>query len=290
MGSGPQVNGLPLSSGRVWMGQPRAVSPKLKVTVGLAFIVGLALAGFLLPLPYNPITPNVDAIAQPPSAAHWFGTDLSGFDVFSRVIAASSRDLPLSLAGTLLSMLFGVPLGLIASSKSRWGEWIMRALDVFQAFPVLILALSIVTLTGNQLQNVVLAIMIISIPRFMRLLRSEALPLRDSRFMEAAYAIGCSPVRILFRHLLPNVLGVVFVQASLTAAYAIIVIASLNFIGVGVSPPAPTWGSMIQSGAQTVSQGDWWMSLFPGLAVFLAVFNLNQVADGLDAMFGHAEG
>jgi peptide/nickel transport system permease protein len=248
------------------------------------------LAGFFLPLPYDPITPNVDAIAQPPSAVHWFGTDLTGFDVFSRVIASSSRDLPLSLIGTLMSMLLGVPLGLAASSKGRWGERIMRALDVFQAFPVLILAIAIVTLTGNQLQNVVLAIMIINIPRFMRLVRSEALPLRDSRFMEAAYAIGCSPLRLMFRHLLPNVLGVIFVQASLTAAYAIIVIASLNFIGIGVSPPLPTWGSMIQSGAQTVSQGDWWMSLFPGLAVFFTVFNLNQVAEGLDEMIGHAEG
>jgi peptide/nickel transport system permease protein len=248
----------------------------------------MLLAGFFLPLPYHPNATDVDALARAPSADHWFGTDVSGRDVFSRVVTSARRDLPLSLAGTSLALAIGVPLGLIASAKGRWGERLMRVLDAFQAFPLLVLAVAIVTLTGNQVQNVVLAIALVNAPRFMRLVRSEALVLRESRFIEAATALGCSPSRIMFQHLLPNVVGVVLVQCSLAAASAIMVIAALNFLGIAASPPDPTWGSMIQSGARNIIQGQWWMSLFPGLAVLISVFSLNLIADSLEQTLGHA--
>lgn len=260
----------------------------IRLLLGAGLLILMILAAFFAPLPYDPVTPNVDVIAQPPSSAHWFGTDLTGSDVFSRTIASGKRDLPLALLGTLLSLVLGVPLGLMASSKDPWGERLMRALDVFQAFPLLVLALAIVTLTGNRIQNVVVAIAIINVPRFMRLVRSEALALRESRFIEAAIAVGSSPARVMFRHLLPNVVGTVLVQSSLTAAYAVIVIAALNFLGIGVSLPDPTWGSMIQSGARDISQGQWWMSVFPGLAIFAVVFGFNLVADGLDEILEQA--
>ena len=249
--------------------------------IGGAVLGTLLLAGYFLPLPYNPTKPNVTAILQPPSTEHWFGTDISGFDVFSRTVSAAQRDLPLALAGALIALAIGVPLGLLASSKARYSNWIMRGLDVFQAFPLLILAIAIVILTGNQLHNVLIAIAIINVPRFMRLVRAQALSLRESRFIEAAIAIGCSPLRVMFRHLLPNVSGIVFVQSSLAAANAIIVIAALSFLGVGVNPPDPTWGSMIQRGARNISTGQWWTVVFPGIAVIIAVLGFNLIAEGL---------
>lgn len=250
------------------------------VVVGLAIPIVMMLAGFFLPLPFDPEQPGPQ-ILQPPGGEHLFGTDRSGMDVFSRTIAAAQRDLPLALAGTAISLLLGVPLGLLASSKGRAGERMMRGLDVFQAFPLLVLAIALVTLTGNKVSNVVLAIAVINVPRFMRLVRSQALSLRESRFVEAAYAMGATRRRVLFRHIAPNVTGLCLVQASLAAAQAIVVIAALSFLGVGVSVPEPTWGSMIQDGARSISTGDWWVVAFPGAAVFIAVLALNWAADGL---------
>lgn len=251
------------------------------VATGLIILASFILAGHFSPLPYDPVAPHPMAVLQPPSATYWFGTDASGFDVFSRTIDAPRRDLPLALGGTALSLLIGVPLGLLASNKTRLAEALMRGLDVFQAFPLVIIAIAIVTLTGNHIQNVVYAIAVINAPRFMRLIRSEALALRECRFMEAAVATGCSTSRILFRHLLPNVRAVILAQASLAAAYALIVIASLNFLGIGVSPPDPTWGSMIQSGAQYMASGQWWVSLFPSIGLFCSVLCFNAISNGL---------
>lgn len=248
---------------------------------GLAVLAVVLLSGYFLPLPYSPTRPDALNTLQPPSSEHWFGTDSDGFDVFARTVASARRDLPLAIGGTLASMLLGVPLGLLASTKGRWSERIMRGLDVFQSFPLVIIAIAIVTLTGNRLENVILAIMVINVPRFMRLIRSEALSLRESRFIEAAWAAGATRWRVLGRHLLPNVLGVSLAQSSLAAAHAIVVIAALSFLGVGVSPPEPSWGLMIQAGARLMTTGDWWTVVFPGLAVLLTVAALNLIADGL---------
>jgi peptide/nickel transport system permease protein len=250
--------------------------------LGLVAVALFLVAGFLAPLPYDPLTPDTNSSLLAPSGAHWFGTDSLGRDVFSRTIVGARLDVPLSLAGTLLSLLIGVPCGLLASTKGRWSDRLMRGLDMFQAFPLLVLAVVIVALTGNNLHNIVFAIGLINIPRFIRLVRSEALSLRESRFVEAAVAIGASPVRIMSRHLLPNMTATILVQASLTAAQAIVVIASLSFLGIGITPPTATWGGMIQTGSQNITSGQWWTVFFPGLAVFAAVFSFNQIADGID--------
>ena len=251
------------------------------IGVGIAVLTIMLLAGFFLPLPHSPIRPDALNTLEPPSSLHWFGTDSDGFDIFARTIASARRDLPLAIFGTLLSLLIGIPLGLLASTKSKASERIMRGLDVFQSFPLTIIAIAIVTLTGNRLENVILAIMVINIPRFMRLIRSEALSLRESRFIEAAWAVGATRSRVLIRHMLPNVIGVSLAQSSLAAAHAIVVIAALSFLGVGVSPPQPSWGLMIQAGARRMATGDWWVVVFPGLAVLLTVVALNLIADGL---------
>lgn len=259
----------------------RAARRHPTVTTGIAVLGAVLLAGFFLPLPYDPTTPDPSNTSTGPNADHWFGTDGDGFDVFARTIEAASRDLPLAVGGTLASLLVGVPLGLLVSTKGRWSERIMRGLDVFQAFPLVIIAIAIVTLTGNELHNVVLAIMVINVPRFMRLIRSEALAIRESRFIEAAWAAGATPSRVLFRHILPNVRGVTLVQSSLAAAQSMVVIAALSFVGVGVSPPNPSWGLMIRDGSQQMVTGQWWTVVFPGLAVLLAVVAFNLIADGL---------
>jgi peptide/nickel transport system permease protein len=240
----------------------------------------------LIPLPYDPIRPSAGPALQPPSLTHLFGTDRFGFDLFSRTLAAGSRDIPLALAGTVVSAIIGVPLGLLAITRGRLGEMIMRGLDAFQAFPLVVLAVAIVALTGNRLENVVLAIAIINIPRFMRLVRAEGLAIRESRFVEAARTYGASWLRVLGHHILPNVTGVIVAQASLTAAHSIVVIAALSFLGIGISPPVASWGSMIQSGAQNMVTGQWWVVLFPGLAVLLTVACLNVLAEATDKRLG----
>jgi peptide/nickel transport system permease protein len=268
----------------------RAGSSKLLKTVvasplsALAVAVVILLGGgqFFWPLPYDPLLPNAGPLLSSPSWAHWFGTDRFGFDLFSRTLAAGSRDIPLSLAGTLLSALIGVPLGLLSVTRGKIGELMMRGLDAFQAFPLVVLAVAIVTLTGNRLENIVLAIAIINVPRFMRLIRAQGLTIRESRFVEAAVTYGCSWLRILAFHIFPNVTGVILAQASLTAANSIVVIAALSFLGIGVSPPEASWGAMIQSGAQNMTTGQWWVVLFPGIAVLLTVASFNIIADALD--------
>lgn len=160
----------------------------------------------------------------------------------------------------------------------------MRVTDIFQAFPLLVLSVVLVSLAGRSNQwNVVWAIMITNVPRFMRLVRSEGLGLREARFVEAAHAIGATRSRIAFRHILPNVVGVILVQVSLSAAYALVVIAALAFIGIGAPPPEPSWGAMIKSGFGELPNGMWWMSIFPGLAIFFCVAWLNVIADSLEA-------
>jgi peptide/nickel transport system permease protein len=251
------------------------------ICLGSGILLLMLLAAFFAPLPYNPTAPDPNSVIQAPSAKHWFGTDNNGFDVLSRVIASGRRDLPLALAGTLVSLLIGIVIGLPLSTKSRYAESFMRALDALQSFPLIVLSVTIVSLTGNHISNIIYAIVLINGPRFIRLIRSEALALRESRFIEAAVASGASQRRIVFRHMLPNVGDICLVQSSLTAANAIIVIAALNFLGVGVSPPDPTWGSMVQAGAQSISLGQWWIAIWPGVAIFVAIGSLNILANGI---------
>jgi peptide/nickel transport system permease protein len=253
---------------------------------GALVIVAILLAGYFLPLPYDPYAPDTNATLQGPSSDHWFGTDSIGRDQLSRVIDAAQTDLPLALGGSLLAMLIGVPIGLIVSSKARSSEWAMRGIDLLQAFPLIILAATIVQLKGNRLSWVVIAIALIFAPLFIRLVRSEALAIRESRYIEAAGAIGASRKRIMFRHLLPNVTGIIMVQAAVTASNAVLLIAALSFLGIGITPPTASWGAMIQGGASLIAAGQWWIAVFPGLVVMLCVLCFNLIADSLESVFG----
>lgn len=248
------------------------------VTIALLCLITMLLAAYFAPFPYDPLATDASRSLQGPNAEHLFGTDRSGGDVFSRTVQAARYDLPLAILGTGLALVFGVTLGLAASTKGRWGERMMRILDGFQAFPTLVLALALVSLSGNRIEMVAVAIAVINVPQYMRLIRSEVLSLREKRFVEAARASGATTTRIMMRHIPPNIRAIVLAQTSLTAANSILLVASLSFLGVGITPPTPSWGRMIRDGSQNLISGQWWMAIFPGLAVFVAVLCFNAIA------------
>jgi peptide/nickel transport system permease protein len=266
----------------------RNVLARLRLVAPVAVLLALLVGAYLAPLPYDPRVPDPEATLQAPSGAHWLGTDKFGLDVFSRLIASAGLDIPLAVGGMAISLVIGVVLGLLASQRGRWGERIVRGLDVFQAFPLLILAIAVVALMGNNIENVVIAIAIINVPRFIRLVRSEGLTIRESRYIEAAHAIGATPVQVMRRHMLPNMTGVILAQASLAVAHSIVVIASLSFLGIGINAADPSWGAMIQTGAQNMTTGQWWVALFPGLAVFVTVMAFNAISHQLQERYGRA--
>lgn len=242
------IQGLPRTSPGLrateWARRGRTLlagrSSTVMVVIAVTIIVGLPLLAMVAALPHDPFRPDTDAIGIAPNGTHWFGTDGNGMDIFSRTIEAARLDLPVALAATALSLLVGVPLGLFATT-GRLGEAIMRVIDAFAALPIIVIAVVSIKLMGGGATDVVLAIAIVAAPRFVRLSRAAAMALRSARYVEAAAAIGCSPVRIAFNHIFRNAYGVVLVQATLTAANALGTIAALNFLGVGVKPPTPTW-------------------------------------------------
>ena len=253
---------------------------KQNLPVILSFIVlfNFSFGAFLYNFTHDPYATNIIERLSAPGGAYLFGTDEVGFDIFSRTIIAGKIDLFISLSGTFAALIIGLPLGLIASDKTKNADRIMKVLDMFQAFPLLVLAIVIVAMWGNNIRNVIFAIILINVPRFTRLIRSEALTVRESRFIEVATAMGASKTRIISKHLLPNILGTLLAQASITTAHSIVVVAALSFIGIGVVPPEASWGSMIRAGSQYMITGQWWMSLFPGLAIFLSVLSFNTIS------------
>ena len=250
----------------------------LTLIIAFGVLLLILVVAFFLPLPHDPHRGNPAAVLLRPNGEFWWGTDIAGRDVFSRTLIAARLDLPLALAGTAAAVVIGVPLGLLVAQKGRRGEIMMRLLDVFQAFPLLILAIALVTLSGNRLDSIVVAIAIINVPRFMRLIRSQVLSIRESKFIEAALAFGVWERRLLWKHIMPNVTGVILAQSSLAAAHAILVIAGMSFLGIGITPPDASWGSMIQAGSRSLLSGQWWPVVFPGAAIFLAVASMNVIA------------
>lgn len=232
--------------------------------------------------PYDPLASNAAIALQPPSAAHWFGTDNVGRDVFSRVIVATRLDLMISVAAVALSFAAGSALGAIAG---YWGGWLdavlNRLLDTIMAFPLFVLAMGIVAALGNTIENIIYATAIINVPFYARLVRAEVNIRREAGFALAAKLSGNSDLRVLALHIFPNALPPMMVQVSLNLGWAILNAAGLSFIGLGVRPPTPEWGIMVAEGANFIVSGEWWLALFPGLWLMLAVFTFNLLGDGL---------
>ena len=235
--------------------------------------------------PFDPADTNFDAVLQSPSATHIMGTDDLGRDVFSRVVFGARASLEAGVLATLLAMVIAVPLGLAAGYyRGWWDPIISRVSDVMLAFPFLIVAVGMAAIFGPSLRNVVVALGVAAIPWVVRVTRGEALALREQEFVRAAVANGAGDRTILFRHLLPNMAGTLLVQATVWIPQAIIGEAILSFLGLGVQPPTPSWGSML-SAAQPFISIDAWLALWPGLAIFLATLSFNLLGDGLRDIF-----
>ena len=257
-------------------------NPVTALSFGMfAFFLPSALVGPAL-VPYDPLATDAANVLSPPSAAHWFGTDNLGRDVFSRVIVATRLDLVISVAAVALSFVIGSVLGAIAGYKGGWTDTILnRCLDTIMAFPLFVLAMGIVAALGNSVANIIYATAIINIPFYARLVRAEVNIRREAGFTLAAKLAGNSDARVLAFHIFPNALPPMMVQVSLNLGWAILNAAGLSFIGLGVRPPTPEWGIMVAEGANYIVSGEWWLALFPGLWLMLAVFTFNLMGDGL---------
>ncbi len=253
---------------------------------GLAFalfvlLVVLAAAGPWL-APYDPLASNTAEALKPPSHAHWFGTDQLGRDLLSRVVVATRLDLTISICAVMIAFAVGSAAGVTGGFYGGWTDRLIgRVLDTIMAFPLFVLAMGIVAALGNTVANIVYATAIINVPFYARLARSEVMVRREAGFIEAARLGGNGGVRILAVHLFPNCLPPMMVQISLNLGWAILNAAGLSFIGLGVRPPTPEWGIMVAEGAAFIVSGEWWIALFPGAALMLAVFCFNLLGDGL---------
>lgn len=232
--------------------------------------------------PYDPIASNVQRALQPPSAAHWAGTDQLGRDVLSRIIAATRLDLAIALSAVSLSFVLGAVIGAVCGyTGGRVDRAVGRFVDVLMAFPLFVLAMAMVAALGNRVENIVIATAIINLPFYIRFARAEVNVRRDAGWVEAARAGGESHLSVILRYLLPNVLPAMAVQISLNLGWAILNAAGLSFIGLGVRPPTPEWGILVAEGARFITTGKWWLVAFPGFALMLAVLCFNLLGDGL---------
>lgn len=253
------------------------------IGVGAVIMLLFVLAALLAPLaaPYNPLAQNIQASLKAPAADHLFGTDKLGRDIFSRILYGARISLFVGLSVVLISASVGTLLGVLAGYLGGWAdEALMRITDIFFAFPALILAMAIAGALGPSLQNALIAISAVTWPVYARLLRGQVLALKEREFVLAAKTVGVPEWQIVLRHLIPNMLAPLLVQASFDMGGAITSVAGLSFIGFGAQPPTPEWGVMI-SDARNYMATAWWMGSFPALAIMLVVGSFNLLGDGL---------
>jgi peptide/nickel transport system permease protein len=253
-------------------------------------VVGLAIIGFFIVIsllapvlqPYDAARDrNLRARLNPPSAEHWFGTDELGRDMFTRVWHGGRISLRVGLIAVAVAVVIGTLLGLVAGYVGGWIDTgIVWLVDILMAFPGILLAIAIVAVLGPSLTNAMIAISVTQIPRYARIIRSVVLSLRESEYVQAARALGSSPVRIVAQHILPNSLSPLVVQLTLSIGVAILDVAALGFLGLGAQPPNPEWGLMIRDGFAQFLRAPW-MSIFPGLAIYLSVVGFNLLGDAI---------
>jgi peptide/nickel transport system permease protein len=251
--------------------------------VGLIIIIVFALLALFAPLisPYDPLGQNIPASLAAPGPAHWFGADKLGRDILSRIIYGARISLVSGVAVITMAGLFGSFVGLLAGYRRGWAdEALMRITDIFFAFPSLILAMAIAGALGPSLQNALIAVAVVTWPVYARLVRGQMLILREREFVQAARLVGATDNVIIRRHLLPNTLSPLLVQASFDMGGVILAVAGLSFIGFGAQPPIPEWGVMISDGRNYIT-AHWWLTFFPAISMLFAVAGFNLVGDGL---------
>ena len=283
-GAAPSGNGRIDSPGRLAL---RVLLSRPTAVFGGVVLIGVVLLALFAPwiAPYDPLATSWSLVRKAPSASHWFGTDEVGRDLLSRIIWGARASLSAGVIAVAIAVGVGVPTGMVAGYVGGWTDaLISRLTDAMLAIPFLILAIALAAFLGPSLGNAMIAIGVTATPIFVRLARGQVLAARAEDYVEAARAVGNPPVRILLRHILPNILPPVMVQATLAVAAAIIAEASLSCLGLGQQPPAPSWGSMLNTSQRFLTQAPW-MAIFPGLAIFLTVLAFNLFGDGLrDAM------
>ncbi len=249
------------------------------MVVVLLFVVVAVSAPLLAP--FDPNATSWSAIRKAPSALHWMGTDENGRDVLSRVIYGARASMLAGVLSALIAAAIGVPLGLIGGLAGGWTDTVIgRITDAVLSVPFLILAIALAAFLGPSLQNAMIAIGIAAAPAFVRVARGAAIDIGTQDYIEAARAVGNPPWRVALRHVLPNIVPPILVQATLAIAIAIVAEAGLSFLGLGQQPPAPSWGSMLNAAQRFLTNAPW-MALWPGLGIFLVVLSFNLVGDGL---------
>ena len=260
----------------------RSILRQVQGTIGIVLLVSLVLMAILAPIvaPFDPEHVDVDKILKPPNSMHWLGTDELGRDITSRIIYGSRVTLQVVFVAVGLSLIIGSILGFAAGYLGKaWDAIIMRVMDALLAIPPLILALAIIAALGPDLWNTALAISLAKLGMFARLVRGEVLSLKSMEFVKAARAVGASSTRISVKHIWPNAAGNVIVFSAVIASSALIIESALSFLGLGAQPPTPSWGYMVSTGMQHWTL--WWMSIFPGAAIFLAILSFNFLGDAL---------
>ena len=247
----------------------------------VAFYALMAILAPVLPLK-DPKQIYVDNMLARPSKEFLFGTDINGMDILSRTVYAARLDLSIAFAAVFLALILGIAIGsLIGFVGGFIDSLVGRILDLFQAYPVLILALAISGIASDSLLTVVFIITLVDAPVFIRLVRSEVIKIKSALFVESAKALGNNDFRIVFRHILPIAIPPVLIQIPIRIAYSINIVAAMAFVGVGIQPPTPEWGSMIKTGTPYISSGEWWIAIFPGIAIFGICLALNLISDEL---------
>jgi peptide/nickel transport system permease protein len=282
------ASGLPVRwFKKLWMGQASTTTQLAPghspVIVGVVLIGLMVLMALLSPwiAPYNPAAQDTRYALTGPSMRHWLGTDELGRDILSRTIWGTRISLEVGVGAVIVAFLIGIPLGMVAGYRGGVVDaLVMRGMDIMLAFPNLLMALLLVAALGSSLTNETIAIGIALVPNFARVARGMTLSLRENEYIVAARAMGARQVRVLFRHLLPNAFATLFVMATLYIATAIRTEASLSFLGLGVPPPAPSWGNILSEGQSYVRQAPW-VTGFAGLAILIAVLAFNLLGDAL---------
>ncbi|EXL05276.1 ABC transporter permease [Brucella anthropi] len=263
----------------------RRLFKRKTVAAGIIVLAVFAILALLAPwiAPYSPSKLSIVNRLKPPSEMFWFGTDEFGRDVFSRTIYAGRLSLMVGAAVVVLSAIIGVTLGLLAGFFQRLDTPIARLIDAMMAFPDILLAIALVAALGPSLATVIVALSVVYAPRLARIVRASTLVIRELPYVEAAQSLGISTFHIMTRHVLRNLISPIIVQCTFLFASAMLAEAGLSFLGLGVSPEIPTWGTMIAAGRQYIGQADW-MTYFPGFAIILSVLSLQMVGDGLRDM------
>jgi peptide/nickel transport system permease protein len=279
------LTGIARQPRSLWSDARQRLLASAVARMGIVIIALFTLMAVLPPIlwPYNArIDSDLAIRLQPPSAQHLMGTDTQGRDVLRRVVHAARVSLGVGIGAVSIAVIVGTLLGLIAGFVGAWLDiGLMFIMDILLAFPSTLLAIAIVAMRGPGLFNSLVAVSVVSIPIYARIARSTVLSIKRREYVTAAHAVGSDDTRILFRHVFPNSLPPVVVQATLGVATSVIEIAALGFLGLGAQPPMPEWGAMLADSYKYLTSGSWWVLLFPGLAIVFTVLGFNLFGDGL---------